>query len=951
MNEIKKSLGLSRGWKLGLLLLAVLGSGSLTSLWATNPYPLSQYLYRQYNDGTNAMNYRLLVPPSYDANSGTNYPLVFFVHGVGETESSFVAGDPTQYNSKQMTDNGQYVFASNQATFPCFFVLVQTKMGAGTAYDAISGLITQLAQQYHIDQDRVIVTGLSAGGYTVYQMIQYHHTQLAATVPICPSLPWDFSLPPGAASVPAWFFHAYDDNTVGTTCYGTMITLQKFRLAGGRPIFTQYGSGGHGIWTYAYNTPPLIPWVAAQRRGQPMQSSPATVSIVTPTSAGTYSSPNSSVSLAGTTTQLSGVFAPSLTGVRYAKGGFATDGGAPVAGGTTASWSTPSIALNAAGTNTTIDVVALGTTWASNLGGNTYYSSTLNATYTPGGGDTVAPTATITTPTSATTFATTSSSLNLGGTAADNVGVTQVTWSNDRGGSGTASGTTSWTANGIILQNGQNVITVTAKDAALLTGTDTLTVTYTPPGDTTIPTVAVTAPTSGSTVTTTTVAFSGTAGDNVGLQSVICKNLSKGNELTTVPVSGTANVPWNATVSLAPGLNTIEVTSKDTSNNVSTVVTRTVTSNPPASSWTSADIGNVGVAGSFSQSGGTFTVTGAGNDFASPNDAFRFVYLPATGDCSIIARVATQQFTTPLWNAKAGVMIRESLNAASRYAFMGLTPGYGGSVHIHYSSTDTWTGNNSFSGVNAPQWVKVTRVANVFTMFYSANGTTWTTAATDTVSMGSAVFVGLLVNSNSTTISNTSTFDNVSTTGTASVWSNQDIGTTGVAGSFTSPGSGQLTVSGAGAQLSGTSDAFHYVYQTVTGDCTIIAKVNSYTSTANYARSGLMIREVVPGNSRFAFMGVMPYGYHYISHYNATDGWNGATQSIAHVFPCWLKLVRVGNNFTAFYSTDGINWGTPVCSNDSISMVSTVKIGVAVNSNNTTSTNTTVFSNVSISTP
>jgi hypothetical protein len=95
--------------------------------------------------------------------------------------------------------------------------------------------------------------------------------------------------------------------------------------------------------------------------------------------------------------------------------------------------------------------------------------------------DTTPPTVTITTPTTAATYSTSSSPLTLGGTAADNVGVTQVTWANDRGGSGTATGTTSWTAGGIALQGGTNILTVTARDAAGNTGTKTLTVTFTRP--------------------------------------------------------------------------------------------------------------------------------------------------------------------------------------------------------------------------------------------------------------------------------------------------------------------------------------------------------------------------------------------------------------------------------------------------------------------------------------
>jgi len=98
------------------------------------------------------------------------------------------------------------------------------------------------------------------------------------------------------------------------------------------------------------------------------------------------------------------------------------------------------------------------------------------------GTDTSNPLVTITGPTSAATYATSVTPLaTLSGTASDNVGVTQVTWSSDRGGSGTATGTTSWSVSGIALSSGANVLTVTARDAAGNTSTDTVTVTYTPP--------------------------------------------------------------------------------------------------------------------------------------------------------------------------------------------------------------------------------------------------------------------------------------------------------------------------------------------------------------------------------------------------------------------------------------------------------------------------------------
>jgi hypothetical protein len=105
-------------------------------------------------------------------------------------------------------------------------------------------------------------------------------------------------------------------------------------------------------------------------------------------------------------------------------------------------------------------------------------SQTFTWTITPGTAvDTTAPVVTITAPTTAATYAT-STAITLSGTASDNLGVSQMSWANDRGGSGTASGTTGWSVAAIALLSGTNVISVTARDAAGNTATDVLTVTF-----------------------------------------------------------------------------------------------------------------------------------------------------------------------------------------------------------------------------------------------------------------------------------------------------------------------------------------------------------------------------------------------------------------------------------------------------------------------------------------
>ena len=95
--------------------------------------------------------------------------------------------------------------------------------------------------------------------------------------------------------------------------------------------------------------------------------------------------------------------------------------------------------------------------------------------------DKTAPEIYITSPTSGRDYGIRAPQVSLGGTASDASGINTVTWVNDRGGNGTARGTTKWTIDGIGLQNGQNFITVKARDAAGNIAPALIVVNYVPP--------------------------------------------------------------------------------------------------------------------------------------------------------------------------------------------------------------------------------------------------------------------------------------------------------------------------------------------------------------------------------------------------------------------------------------------------------------------------------------
>ncbi len=143
------------------------------------------------------------------------------------------------------------------------------------------------------------------------------------------------------------------------------------------------------------------------------------------------------------------------------------------------------------------------------------------------------------------------------------------------------------------------------------------------------------------------------------------------------------------------------------------------------------------------------------------DDAFQYAYQAANGDCSITARVASQTNTHN--GAKAGVMIRESLGADSANMFMEVSPAFGLYYQYRSSTGGTTTGVSSGTGA-APYWVRVVRTGNTFTASRSFDNVTWTVVGTQTIPMGTNVYIGLAKNSRVNATLGTATFDNVTAT-------------------------------------------------------------------------------------------------------------------------------------------------------------------------------------------
>jgi hypothetical protein len=176
--------------------------------------------------------------------------------------------------------------------------------------------------------------------------------------------------------------------------------------------------------------------------------------------------------------------------------------------------------------------------------------------------------------------------------------------------------------------------------------------------------------------------------------------------------------------------------------------------------WQTADIGAAGVTGSAFDPNGILTLFGSGEDLFSTTDAFRYVYLPAGGDCDIGAQVLTVGDTDP-W-AMAGVMIRQSLAANDVNVATIVTPGNGVSFQYRTTAGGTSAGTST-GGITAPYWVRAIRTGNTFAGYMSPDGINWTQqGATQTIAMTTnGYYIGLPVTSHNSNYICDATFTNV----------------------------------------------------------------------------------------------------------------------------------------------------------------------------------------------
>ncbi|SEN68699.1 alginate lyase family protein [Paenibacillus sp. OK076] len=198
--------------------------------------------------------------------------------------------------------------------------------------------------------------------------------------------------------------------------------------------------------------------------------------------------------------------------------------------------------------------------------------------------------------------------------------------------------------------------------------------------------------------------------------------------------------------------------------------------------------------------------------------------------------------------------------------------------------------------------------------------------------------------SNTSTTSSTVSATTLSSANAQIPFSSQDIGSVGVAGSY-SYSAGTYTIKGAGSDIWDKSDQFRFAYVPLKGDRTITARVASLTNTHSSAKAGVMIRESLFEDASNVYAAMKP-GLAVFQNRTAPGAITNSTTSATVSAPYWVRATRSGNTVTTYISANGVTWTQTGSS--SISAASTAYVGLAVTSHANTTLTTATFDNVSV---
>ncbi|GAA4027290.1 prolyl oligopeptidase family serine peptidase [Hymenobacter glaciei] len=264
---------------LSLLLLAPVA-------WAQNT-PAARvetgFLKRTLTVGKHTYAYRVYVPEDYKP--GNAYPVVLYLHGVGEwghdneLQMGHGLGSVIQLYSHKMPQR----FGAFLAVFP---QEPAPELWFGEGAEQALQALDQTVAEFKADPTRLYLTGLSLGGYGTWYLAAKYPGKFAAVAPLAggvvvpgwfeqafasPTLTAYKSQPlyscvataTAVGRTPVWVFHGAKDEVVPTN--ESRQVVAALQAAGHPAKYTEYPTEGHFIADNVYTDPTFWDWLLAQR--------------------------------------------------------------------------------------------------------------------------------------------------------------------------------------------------------------------------------------------------------------------------------------------------------------------------------------------------------------------------------------------------------------------------------------------------------------------------------------------------------------------------------------------------------------------------------------------------------------------------------------------------------------------------------------------------------------
>jgi predicted peptidase len=237
----------------------------------------SQFLEREIHLGEHAYKYRVWLPHHYTKLH--RWPVVLYLHGSGERGAD---------DLRQVSSGLAPALERFGERYKTIVVFPQAEFGqewyGETELMALAELQSAI-REFHGDERRVYLTGISMGGAGAWYMAR-HNRRWAAVVPVCgevarrPDDPFPSDPPPDIARIvgspdpyatlaqlightPVWAFHGAKDEEVPVTESRSMVAA--LRRNGSNARYSEFPLGGHNVWDAVYSDPAMVHWMLQQK--------------------------------------------------------------------------------------------------------------------------------------------------------------------------------------------------------------------------------------------------------------------------------------------------------------------------------------------------------------------------------------------------------------------------------------------------------------------------------------------------------------------------------------------------------------------------------------------------------------------------------------------------------------------------------------------------------------